>query len=105
MGRCTGRRDMTEILLKTALNSIQSINQLSSANYFSLEESKICHLGKVNLHRQKVQRLNHCERHSKSNQGVKVPIAANLKEFVYKMKVNPIHTIIKYGDYHDFMDR
>ena len=26
MDRCTGRRDMTEILLKTALNSIQSIS-------------------------------------------------------------------------------
>ena len=36
---------------------------------------------------------------------VKVPIAANKKEFVYKIKVNPIHTILKYGDYHDFMDR
>ena len=35
----------------------------------------------------------------------KVPIAANKKEFVYKIKVNPIHTILKYGDYHDFMDR
>ena len=27
MDRCTGRRDITEILLKTALNNIQSINQ------------------------------------------------------------------------------
>ena len=36
---------------------------------------------------------------------LKVPIAANQKEFVYKMKLNPIHTILKYGDYHDFMDR
>ena len=36
---------------------------------------------------------------------IKVPIAANKKEFVYKIKVNPIHTILKYGDYHDFMDR
>ena len=35
----------------------------------------------------------------------KVPIAANKKEFVYKIKVNPIHTILKYSDYHDFMDR
>ena len=25
--------------------------------------------------------------------------------FVYKMQVNPIHTILKYGDYYDFMDR
>ena len=25
--RCTGRRDITEILLKTALNTIKSINQ------------------------------------------------------------------------------
>ena len=24
--------------------------------------------------------------------------------FVYKIKVNPIHTILKYGDYYDFMD-
>ena len=36
---------------------------------------------------------------------IKVPIAANQKDFVYKIKVNPIHTILKYGDYHDFMDR
>ena len=28
-GRCTGRRDITEILLKTALNTIQSINYYS----------------------------------------------------------------------------
>ena len=24
--------------------------------------------------------------------------------FVYKIQVNPIHTILKYGDYYDFMD-
>ena len=36
---------------------------------------------------------------------VKVPTAANKKEFVYKIKVNPFHTILKYDDYHDFMDR
>ena len=36
---------------------------------------------------------------------IKVPIAANKKEFVYKIKANPIHTILKYGDYHDLMDR
>ena len=35
----------------------------------------------------------------------KVPIAANKKELVYKIKVNTIHTILKYGDYHDFMDK
>ena len=29
MDRCTGHRDMTEILLKMALNTIQSINQFS----------------------------------------------------------------------------
>ena len=27
------------------------------------------------------------------------------KVFVYKIKVNLIHTILKYGDYYDFMDR
>ena len=36
---------------------------------------------------------------------VKVPIAANCKGVVYKIEVNPIHTILKYGDYYDFMDR
>ena len=36
---------------------------------------------------------------------VKVPIAANYRVFVYKIQVNPIHTILKYGDYYDFMDR
>ena len=25
--------------------------------------------------------------------------------FVYKIQVNPIHTILKYDDYSDFMDR
>ena len=25
--------------------------------------------------------------------------------FVYKIQVNPIHTILKYCDYYDFMDR
>ena len=28
---------------------------------------------------------------------VKVPIAANWKMYVYKIQVNPIHTILKYG--------
>ena len=32
MDRCTGRRDITEILLKTALNTIQSINKCSIIN-------------------------------------------------------------------------
>ena len=27
------------------------------------------------------------------------------KVFVYKIQVNPIHTILKYGEYYDFMDR
>ena len=25
--------------------------------------------------------------------------------FVYKIQVNPIHTIFRYGDYYDFLDR
>ena len=25
--------------------------------------------------------------------------------FVYKIQVNPIYTILKYGDYYHFMDR
>ena len=33
MGRCTGRCDITEMLLKTALNTIQLIIQSSSRNY------------------------------------------------------------------------
>ena len=36
---------------------------------------------------------------------IKVPIAPTGKVFVYKIQVNPIHTIIKYGNYYDFMDR
>ena len=32
---------------------------------------------------------------------MKVPIAA----IVYKIQLNPIHTILKYGTYYDFMDR
>ena len=27
------------------------------------------------------------------------------KMFVYKIQVNPIHTILKDGDYYDFMDK
>ena len=27
------------------------------------------------------------------------------KVFVYKIQVDPIHTILKYGNYYDFMDR
>ena len=36
MDRCTGRRDITEILMKTALNTIQSINQ-SIYNYLMIQ--------------------------------------------------------------------
>ena len=32
----------------------------------------------------------------------KFPIAAN---FVYKIQVNPIYTILKYGIFYDFIDR
>ena len=28
-----------------------------------------------------------------------------IKVFVYKIQENPIHTILKYGDYYDFLDR
>ena len=31
--------------------------------------------------------------------------APTRKLFVYKIQVNPIHTILKYGNYYDFMDR
>ena len=59
MNGCTGRRDITEILLKTALSTIESINQspfptflplkkirfsvtftLSSANVYNLDKFK-----------------------------------------------------------------
>ena len=33
MDRCTGRRDITEILLKMSLNTIQSINQQQKIQY------------------------------------------------------------------------
>ena len=33
---------------------------------------------------------------------LKVPITR--KVFVYKIQENPIHTILKYGNYYDFMD-
>ena len=36
---------------------------------------------------------------------IKVPIGPTRKVFVYKIQVNPIHTILKYGNYYDFMDR
>ena len=36
---------------------------------------------------------------------LKVPIAAIRMIFVYKIQVNPIHGILKYGIYYDFMDR
>ena len=52
------------------------------------------------MHKSNLTKILYGQVHS-----VKVPIAANKKEFVYKIKVNPTHTILKYGDYHDFMDR
>ena len=40
---------------------------------------------------------------------VKVPVECvkvpTRMVFVYKIQVNPIHTILKYGDYYDLMDR
>ena len=38
MDRCTGRRNITEILLKTALNTIQSIN-LNNELQMSMENT------------------------------------------------------------------
>ena len=36
---------------------------------------------------------------------LKVPIAPNYgKVFVYKIQVNSFHTVLKYGDYYDFID-
>ena len=32
-------------------------------------------------------------------------LKSSRKVFVYKIQVNPIHTILKYGIYYDFMDR
>ena len=37
--------------------------------------------------------------------GIEVSKALSRMLFVYKIQVNPIHTILKYGDYYDFMDR
>ena len=37
--------------------------------------------------------------------GLKSQYRPTWKVFVYKIQVNPIHTILKYGDYYDFMDR
>ena len=45
MERCTGHHDITEILLKTALNTIQSINHLSSRLKIKLQtqnSTKFC---------------------------------------------------------------
>ena len=36
---------------------------------------------------------------------IKVPIAPNYEGVCLQMQVNLIHTILKYGDYYDFMDR
>ena len=47
--------------------------------------------------------LTHC--HTMSHfDALKVPIVPNYKGVCLK-KMNPIHTILKYGDYYDFMDR
>ena len=37
--------------------------------------------------------------------GLKSQQRPTRKVFVYKIQVNPIHTILKYGNYYDFMDR
>ena len=36
---------------------------------------------------------------------IKVPIVATRQMFVYKIQVNLIHTILRYGGYYDFRDR
>ena len=36
---------------------------------------------------------------------IKFQTAPTIKVFVYKIQVNPNNTILKYGDYYDFMDR
>ena len=61
------------------------------------EQNRICRKKKI-IH-------VHVKRKTDLLPFLKVPMAANKKEFVYKTKVNPIHTILKCGDYHDFMDR
>ena len=56
---------------------------LSPANAFNLDQSKFLSYGKE----------------------LKSKWRPTRKVFVYKIQVNPIHTILKYGDYYDFMDR
>ena len=41
MYRCTGRRDMTEILFKTALNTIQSFNQFTNHKIHSFHSESV----------------------------------------------------------------
>ena len=41
----------------------------------------------------------------KSVQDLKSQSRPTSKVFVYKIEVNPIHTVLKYGDYYDIMDR
>ena len=40
-----------------------------------------------------------------SGNGLKSQQRPTRKVFVYKIQVNPIHAIFKYGNHYDFMDR
>ena len=39
-----------------------------------------------------------------ANCGLKSQLQPSIKVLVYKIQVNSIHTILKYGNYYDFMD-
>ena len=51
------------------------------------------------LHFEGLRKLGFCGEESKSQQ------LPSRTMFVYKIQVNPIHTVSKYGIYYDFMDR
>ena len=77
----------------------------SSSNVFYATKCKSHPLNIIIASQNSFDQIKIADNYTQRFQLVKVPIAANKKEFVYKIKVNPIHTILKYGDYPDFMDR
>ena len=75
MDRYTGHHDITEILLKVALNTIQSINQITSISLECLYQIwKTCHKPMSSYHSDKVwagQTNRHLQRRRGGNGGIK----------------------------------
>ena len=83
------RPQMIEFLINRVKNIL---GKVENAGYQHFVTSNFCFFPK-------------CFRKAHSLGSLKSQKRPTRKVFVYKIQVNPIHTILKYGDYYDFMDR